>query len=62
MATSTLTTGVSRVDPTRENAFVVGLVLRVLEDASLHPESSFAIASVTILALLWLEVSQVLKD
>jgi len=51
MATSTLPTGVSWIDPTGENAFVVGFVFRVLEDASLHPECPFAIASVAVLAL-----------
>src|SRR6266571_2733759 len=61
MATSTLSAGVSWVDPTGEKTFAVGLVLRVLEDASLHPEGPFAIASSAVLALLWLEMAQVLK-
>ncbi len=62
MATSTFPTGISRANSAGENARVVGFVLGVLEDAPFHPEGSFAVASVTILALLWLEGSQVLKD
>ena len=61
-ATSALPTGISRAHSAGENALVVGFVLGVLEDAPLHPESSFAVAPVTIRALLWLEGPQVLKD
>lgn len=59
---STFSTGISGIDPASENAFIIRFVLRVLEDASLHPEGSFPIASVAIFALLWLEVPKVLKD
>jgi hypothetical protein len=61
MATSTLTTGVPRVDPTGEHAFVIRFVFSVLEDAPLHPEGSFAVASVTILPSGRFEMAQVLK-
>jgi hypothetical protein len=62
MATSTFPTGISWADSAGENAFIVRFVLGVLEDASLHPEGSFAIASAAILALGWFEIAQVLKD
>src|SRR2546428_1582383 len=61
MATSTFSTSISWADPAGENAFVIRFVFGVLEDASLHPEGSFAVASTAILALLRLEMTQVLK-
>src|SRR5260370_33361829 len=62
MATRTLSAGVSWVDPTGEKAFAVGLVLRVLEDASFHPERPLGIASTAVVVLLLLEFAQGLKD
>jgi len=61
MAMSTFSTGISGIDPAGENPFIICFVLRVLEDASLHPEGSFAIASVAVLALGRFEIAQVLK-
>ena len=62
MATSALPTGIARANSAGEHAFMVGFVLGVLEDAPLHPESSFAVTATAIPALLWLELAQVLKD
>ena len=50
------------VDPAGDDPLVPRFVFGVGEDPSLHPESAFAISPVTICALLWLEVAQVLKD
>src|SRR5450759_5514576 len=61
MAMSTLSTGVSWIDPTRENTRMVGFIFRVVEDASLHPECSFTIASFAVLALGRLKIAKVLK-
>jgi len=61
MTTSAFSTGILRIYPTRENAFVVGFVFRVLEDTPLHPECPFAIASSAILAFGRFEIAQVLK-
>ncbi len=61
MAMSTLSASVSWIDPTSDNALVICFVFGVLEEASLHPISPFAIASVAVLALDWLEITQMLK-
>src|SRR2546423_4350501 len=52
---------VSRVDAAGENLLVPRLVFGVLEDPPLHPECSLGISLATILPLLRLEISQVLK-
>src|SRR3982074_713350 len=49
-ATSALTTGISWIDPTGEDAFGVCLILGIREDASLHPIGPFLIAAFAILA------------
>ena len=61
MATSTFSTRITWIDSAGENALVIRFVFGVLEDTSLHPEGSFAVASTAILALLRLEITQVLK-
>lgn len=61
MATSAFPTGIAWIDPAGKHALVVGLVLGIHEDASLHPVGTLAVASVTILALGRLEITQVLK-
>ena len=61
MATSAFSTRISWIDSARENAFGIRFVFGVLEDPSLHPESPFAIASVTILPSGRFEIAQVLK-
>src|SRR6266496_1147276 len=62
MATSTFSTGIPRVDSTGDDPLVPRLIFAQLEDASLHPECSFAIPSVAIFAPVWLQVPKVLKD
>ena len=61
MATSAFSTGISGVDPTRENTRIIGFVLRIFENAPFHPECSFTIASSAILAFGRFEVTQVLE-
>src|SRR5436190_54553 len=61
MATSTFPTAMAWIDPAGKNAFMVGFVFGVLEDASLHPVGPFAVASTAILAAFRLEITQVLK-
>src|SRR5437879_4068313 len=48
MATSAFSTGIPGIDTTRENTSVVGFILTIVEDASLHPKCPFAIASAAI--------------
>jgi hypothetical protein len=62
MATSTFSTGVSGIDARRDDPALPRLVLGVGEDTSRDRESAFAVASTTILAFLWLELAQVLKN
>ena len=57
MAASAFSTRIPGIDPGRDDPFVPGFVLGVLEDASLHPERPFAIAPTTVLAFLWLELA-----
>ena len=49
-------------DPTGDDLLVPRLIFGIGEDASLHPESPFAIPASAILALFGLEVAQMLKD
>ena len=53
---------IARVDPTGDDLLVPRLIFGIGEDASLHPESPFAIPASAILALFRLEVTQMLKD
>jgi hypothetical protein len=62
MAPGTFATGVSGIDTGRDDSLVPRLVFGVGENASLHPEGSLAIATAAILAFLWLELAQVLKN
>jgi hypothetical protein len=57
----TSTAGISGIYPTGENTSIVGFILCVVEDTPFHPEGSFAIASLAVLALLWFEIAKVLK-
>ena len=57
MTASAFATGVSGIDTTGEDALVPGLVLGVIENASFHPESAFAVAPTAILALLRFELA-----
>ena len=61
MAASALPTCVPRVDSTGDDPLVPCFVFSVREDTSFHPESPFAIASVTILPPARFELAQVLK-
>jgi hypothetical protein len=62
LATSAFSGRIPGIDPAGDDPLVPRFVFGVGEDASLHPESAFAIAPVAIFALLWLEGAQVLKD
>jgi hypothetical protein len=62
MTASTLSAGVARVDPAGDDTVCPCLIFGVLEDAPLHPEGAFDVPSAAILALLWLEIAQVLKS
>src|SRR5579884_1510282 len=59
---STLAAGVARVDAAGDETAVPCLVLRIPEDTALHPVRPLQIATMTILALLRLEIAQVFKD
>ena len=61
MATRAFSTGIAWIDTAGDDALVPRLVLRVLEDASLHPVGTFRVATTAILALLWFEMAQMLK-
>jgi len=61
MATHTLSASVPGIDPTGENTRVVGFVLAVVEDTSLHPISPFVVTSFAVLALGRFEVPKVFK-
>jgi hypothetical protein len=62
MTTSTFPTGISGIDARRNNPFLPCLVPGILENASRDREGPFAIAPAAILALLGLELAQMLKD
>ena len=62
VAAMTLLARIARVDPTGDDLLVPRLIFGIGEDASLHPESPFAIAASAILALFRFEVAQMLKD
>jgi hypothetical protein len=49
VATSTFPAGVTRVDPTGDDALIPRFVLGVFEDAALHPVGAFLIAATAIL-------------
>lgn len=49
------------IDPARHDPLVPCLILRILEDAPLHPECALRVSSVAILALCGLEVPQMFK-
>lgn len=61
MTLGTFSTGVAGIDATSDDRLRPCLVFGVPEDASLHPESAFAIATAAISALLWLETAQMFK-
>ena len=61
MATSTFTTGIPGIDPTGDDTSIVRFILGILENAPFHPECSFAIASLAVLAFGRFEVAEVLK-
>ena len=61
-AASTFPAGVLGVHPAGDDPLVPRLVRGVAEDAALHPEGPFAIASAAIPALLRFEVAQMFKD
>src|SRR5437868_2691913 len=54
-------TGIAWIDSTGDNSLIPRFVFGIGEDASLHPESAFAIAPVTVLALLRLQVPKMFK-
>ncbi len=57
MTTSALPTRIPGTDPTGENTRVVAFILGIRENASLHPEGSFAIPSAAIFAFSRFEVA-----
>ena len=61
LATSTFPTGLPGTHSTRDDPFVPRLVLRVFEDAPLHPEGPFGVSAMAILAPGRLEIAQLLK-
>ncbi len=61
MATHALSARVPGIDPTGENTRVVGFVLAVGEDMSLHPIRPFVVTSFAVLALGRFEVPKVFK-
>src|SRR5713101_2786815 len=62
MTAVTFPARIGRVDSAGNDPDVPRLVFGVIEDTSLHPVGAFAVSPATILALLRLEVAQVLKD
>jgi hypothetical protein len=62
MATSTLPTGISGINPTGENTSIVGFVLGISEDTPFHPIRPLVVASFAVFTLCGFEVAQVLKD
>src|SRR5450759_2995053 len=62
MTASTFSARIPRVDSRCDDPLIPCLVFGIREDASLHPVCPLAIASMAVLALLWLEIAQVLKD
>src|SRR5690349_845801 len=55
-------TRVAGVDAGGNDPLIPGFVFGVLENASLHPEGSFAIAPFAVLALLCFELAKMLED
>ena len=62
VAAMTFPARIARVDPTGDDLLVPRLIFCVLEDTPFHPEGSFAVPPVAILALFRPEVAQILKD
>ncbi len=62
MTAVTFPARIGRVDSAGNDPDVPRLVFGVIEDTSLHPVGAFVVSPATILALLRLEVAQVLKD
>ena len=55
-------TRIARIHPACDDAACIPrLIFAVPEDAALHPEGAFRIASAAIRALFWSQVAQVLK-
>jgi len=57
VTTSTLSTGVARVDPTGDDVLVPCLIFGIGEDASLHPIGPFLIAPFTVFPFCGFEVA-----
>ena len=57
VTTSTLSTGVARVDPTGDDLLVPCLIFGINEDASLHPIGPFLIAPFTVFPFCGFEVA-----
>ncbi len=63
MAAMTFSARIARIHPARDDAACIPrLILAVPEDAALHPEGAFPIASAAIGTLFWSQVTQVLKN
>ena len=52
---------VSWVDSTREDTHIIRFVLCILENAALQPECTLLVGSTALFAMLWFEVTKVLK-
>jgi hypothetical protein len=61
-AASALAAGIAWAHPTGKDASIVRFVLPIGENASFHPEGSFAVASLAVLAFFWFEIAKMLKD
>jgi hypothetical protein len=62
MAVMTLSTGIARVHTGGDDFMLPCLILAIAEDAALHPVGAFRVATVRILALLRLEITEMFKD